>query len=85
VELDFIIPDKPGAVFEITKMLADQNINLLSVSTKVLVYYDTMSMNIVADVSNSGKDVEALRKTTEAQLASLKGKFSLARMGGIDL
>jgi len=85
VELDFIIPDKPGAIFEITKVLADQNINLLSVSTKVLVYYETMSMNIVADVSNYGKDVETLRTTTEAYLAKLKGKFSLARIGSIDL
>ncbi len=84
-ELDFVIPDKPGAIYEITRVLADQNINLLSVSTKVLVYYETMSMNIVADVSSCGKDLESLRTTTEAHLANLKGKFSLARMRGIDL
>ena len=85
VELDLVIPDKPGAIYEITKVLAEQNINLLSVSTKVLVYYETMSMNIVADVSNYDKDLETLRTTTEAHLAKLKGKFSLARIGAIDL
>jgi predicted amino acid-binding ACT domain protein len=84
-ELDFIIPDKPGAIFEITKVLADQNINLLSVSTKVLVYYETMSMKIVADVSNYGKDMETLHTMTEAYLANLKGKFSLERIGAIDI
>ncbi len=85
VELDLTIPDKPGAIYEITKVLADQNINLLSVSTKVLVYYETMSMNIVADVSNYDKDLETLHITTEAHLAKLKGKFSLTRIGAIDL
>jgi predicted amino acid-binding ACT domain protein len=84
-ELDFLIPDKPGAIHEITKALADQNINLLSVSTKVLVYYETMSMSIVADVSNYAKDLEALRTTTEANLAKLNGKFSLARIAAIEL
>ena len=84
-ELDFSIPDKPGAIYEITKVLADQNINLLSVSTKVLVYYETMSMNIVADVSAYEGDLETPRKTTEAHLASLKGKFILARIGAIKL
>lgn len=84
-ELDFLIPDKPGAIYEITKLLADQDINLLSVSTKVLVYYETMSMSIVADVSNYGKDLETLRTTTEAHLAGLKGKYSLARLGAVDL
>jgi len=85
VELDLVIPDKPGAIHEITKVLADQNINLLSVSTKVLVYYETMSMNIVADMSNYESDLETLRITTEAHLAKLKGKFSLARIGAITL
>ncbi len=79
-ELDFIIPDKPGAIHEVTRLLAEQNINLLSVSTKVLVYYETMSMNLVADVSACDKDLETLRTTTEAHLASLNGKFSLARI-----
>jgi predicted amino acid-binding ACT domain protein len=84
-ELDFIIPDKPGAIYEITKVLADQNINLLSVSTKVLVYYETMSMNIVADMSKYPNDLEALRTTTEAHLAKLKGKSSLARIAAVEL
>ena len=73
-ELDFIVPDKPGAIYEITKVLADQDINLLSVRTKVLVYYETMSMSIVADVSQCDKDLEVLRAKTEAHLANLKGK-----------
>jgi len=84
-ELDFTVPDKPGAIYEITKVLADQDINLLSVRTKVLVYYETMSMSIVADVSRCDKDLEVLRAKTEAHLANLKGKFALARIGAIDL
>jgi predicted amino acid-binding ACT domain protein len=84
-ELDFTIPDKPGAIYEVTRVLADQNINLLSVSTKVLVYYETMSMNIVADMSKYANDLEALRTTTEAHLAKMKGKFSLARIKAVEL
>lgn len=86
VQFDFIIPDKPGAIFEITRSMADHEINLLSVKTKVLVYYDTMSLTAVADVSRyQGGDLETLRAKTGAHLAKLKGKFQLTGFKPIEI
>lgn len=86
VQFEFIIPDRPGAIFEITNSLAAHDINLVSVKTKVLVYYDTMSLTAVADVSGyKGGDLETLRAKTEAHVSKLKGKFQLASFKRIEL
>lgn len=86
VQFDFIIPDRPGAIFEIASSMAAHGINLLSVKTKVLVYYDTMSLSVVADISGyQGGDLDALRTKTEAHIAKLKGKFRLAGFKRIEL
>ncbi len=86
VQFDFMIPDKPGAIFEIASSMAAHGINLLSVKTKVLVYYETMSLSIVADVSGyDGGDLEALRTKTEAHVSRLKGKFQLVGFRRIEL
>jgi len=86
VQFDFIIPDRPGAIFEITSSMAAHDINLLSVKTKVLVYYDTMSLAAVADVSGyKGGGLETLRTKTEAHISKLKGKFQLVGFKRIEL
>lgn len=86
VQLDFIIPDRPGAIFEIASSMAAHDINLLSVKTKVLVYYDTMSLSVVADISGyKGGDLDALKTKTEAHVSKLKGKFQLVGFKRIEL
>jgi predicted amino acid-binding ACT domain protein len=86
VQFDFIIPDRPGAVFEITSSMATHEINLLSVKTMVLVYYDTMSLSVIADISGyDGGDVETLKTKTEAHISKLKGKFQLMGFKRIQL
>jgi predicted amino acid-binding ACT domain protein len=86
VQFDFMIPDRPGAIFEIAGSMAAHNINLLSVKTKVLVYYDTMSLSVVADISGyQGGDIDALRTKTEVHIAKLKGKFQLVGFKRIEL
>ena len=84
VAMDFIVPDKPGAIFEITRAMADQGINLLSVSTKVLVYYDRMSLSIVADASGYAGDLGTLKAKTEEYISRLKGKFQLVSFQPIE-
>ncbi|MDD1747265.1 MAG: hypothetical protein LUQ16_05845 [Methanomassiliicoccales archaeon] len=86
VQFDFIIPDKPGAIYEIASSMAAHDINLLSVKTKVLVYYETMSLSAVADISGyQGGDLETLRAKTEAHISKLKGKFQLVGFKRIEL
>jgi hypothetical protein len=66
--------------------MASHEINLLSVKTKVLVYYDTMSLSVVADISGyKGGDLDALKSKTEAHISKLKGKFQLAGLKCIEL
>jgi predicted amino acid-binding ACT domain protein len=86
VQMDFIIPDRPGAIFEIASTMAAHDINLVSVKTKVLVYYDTMSLSVVADISGyRGGDLETLRSKTEAHISKLKGKFQLVGFRRVEL
>lgn len=86
VQMDFVIPDRPGAIFEVARSMADHDINLMSVKTKVLVYYETMSLAVVADVSRyKGGDLEALRSKTEEHLARLKGGFRLVGFRPIEV
>jgi predicted amino acid-binding ACT domain protein len=86
VQFDFIIPDRPGAIFEITSSMAAHEINLLSVKTMVLVYYDTMSLSVIADISGyDGGDIETLKTKTEAHVSKLKGKFQLTGFKPIQL
>jgi predicted amino acid-binding ACT domain protein len=86
VQFDFIIPDRPGAIFEIASSMAAHEINLLSVKTMVLVYYDTMSLSVIADISGyDGGDIETLKTKTEAHVSKLKGKFQLTGFKRIQL
>jgi len=81
---EFLLPDKPGAIFEITNAMAQHDINLISVSTKVLVYYNTMSMTVIADVSKYLGDLAILKERTEGHLAKLKGKFNLLSLRAVE-
>ncbi len=77
VEMSFEIPDKPGAIFRATEAVAAQDVNLLAVSSRVLVYGQKMALDLVADLSHTGD----LDKVVEAILASLGGEFKLRSKG----
>jgi predicted amino acid-binding ACT domain protein len=77
IAMNLEIPDKPGAIFEVTRFLGDHSVNLLSVSTMVLVYYERMSLSLVADV-NGIIDADELKARLTTHLKGLKGDFRLA-------
>lgn len=76
-EMSFEIPDKPGAIFRTTEALAVQQVNLLAVQSRVLVYGQRMVLDVVADLSRAGD----LDKVAGAALASLGGEFALRSKG----
>lgn len=84
IDLEFIIPDRPGAIQKVTEFLARYDINLLMVYTKVLVYYEKMTLEVVADVSGCPVDLEELKRETETFLMGLRGGYGLAQMEPID-
>lgn len=55
VKLRIDIPDRPGAVHEVMRMLGDEGINVLAGYTNVLVYYERMSCDLVIDVRKAGR------------------------------
>jgi predicted amino acid-binding ACT domain protein len=64
------LPDRPGAIFDITKMLGVQGVNVLAGYTNVLVYYEKMTCELVIDVRRAQPGVKddtegSLRKGIE--------------------
>jgi len=77
IEIGFLIPDRPGAIKTVTQRLADLNINLLTVYTKVLVYYEKMTLLMVADISKCPLGFDELRNELESFIESLPRGYLL--------
>jgi len=84
LEIGFVIPDRPGAINEVTQELAGHQINLLSVYTKVLVYYEKMTLVVVADTSKCALDSNGLRESLKNFISSLRGNYELSSFTEID-
>ena len=84
ISFKFIVPDKPGAVGLIIDTLANHNVNIISISSDVMIYNDSMSLDIVADARCS-KDVDAVKADLESAFASAKGRFELIKMENISI
>jgi len=72
-EFEICIPDKPGAIFEVTSALAKVDVNLLALYTHVLVFYEHMTITIVADVTKYNGGTVALMKDLHSHIANLEG------------
>jgi predicted amino acid-binding ACT domain protein len=76
-EFEVCIPDKPGAVFEVTNALAKVDVNLLALYTRVLVYYERMTIRMVADVTKYEGGGMALMNELSVHLPKLEGRYEL--------
>lgn len=80
------LPDRPGAIYEVMKVLGDMSINVLSGWTNVLVYYEKMTSELVVDVKGSGKKAgPELQAALKEKVAALGPQFSLAEFSPIAL
>ncbi|MDQ1371849.1 MAG: hypothetical protein QG582_764 [Candidatus Thermoplasmatota archaeon] len=80
------LPDRPGAIHEVMKVLGDMSINVVSGWTNVLVYYEKMTSELVVDVRGSGKKAgEELRAALKEKVAALGPQFSLVEFAPIPL
>jgi predicted amino acid-binding ACT domain protein len=82
--IKFNIPDKPGAVYEVSEMMAANNINILAGYTQVLIYYKKMLFEIVADVSKCKAGFDDLGKTLDEKAAALGKEYSVVSAEKID-
>ena len=77
VKIDMNIPDCMGSIDSALSLLANEGINLISVFTKVMISYQTMDIEVVADLKDSKISVEELKKKLPEHLAKQNGVFEL--------
>lgn len=77
VKMNFDIPDCPGSIGQIVGFIADRGVNLISVFSKVKICYQTMSLEMVADLNPGGIRSDDLRKAIENGLDGMNGIFEL--------
>ncbi len=71
------IPDCPGSITDSLGVLADWNVNLISVFSKVKICYETMSLELVMDICKSNKSASEIRELLPKELEKLNGVFTL--------
>ena len=71
------VPDCMGSIDTALKMLAEAGINLISVFTKVMISYQTMDIEVVADRKASKMTVEEIGKKLPEYFSKLNGVYEL--------
>lgn len=77
VKINMNVPDCMGSIDSALSMLAEEGINLISVFTKVMISYQTMDIEVVADLKNSRISIEELKSKLPDHLSKQNGVFEL--------
>ncbi len=85
VRASLVIPDKPGAIARVAEVMQRNGVNMVSLQSEVLVFYESMTLDIIADVSAAGIGPEKLRSALEDALTMEKGKYFVDQLESIDL
>lgn len=72
MSMSLTIPDKPGSINKAADALARSGVNMIMLHTKVLNYYESMSLEIVADISNCSVSMDELKARLEVALSTFK-------------
>lgn len=77
VRMIFSIPDCPGSIQQVVDHLAEKNVNLISVFSKVKICYQTMTLDITADLGACRHSADEMQKELPKALAKMNGVFEL--------
>ncbi len=77
VKINMNVPDCMGSIDSALSMLAEVGINLISVFTKVMISYQTMDIEVVADLKNSKISIDELKAKLPEHLSKQNGVFEL--------
>ncbi|MBO7352162.1 MAG: ACT domain protein [Candidatus Methanomethylophilaceae archaeon] len=77
VKVGLEIPDCPGSITDALGVLANWNVNLISVFSKVKICYETLSLELVMDVGMSNKSIPEIKELLPKELEKLNGIFTL--------
>lgn len=75
VKLGMEIPDCPGGITQALSVIADWNVNLISVFSKVKICYETMYLELVMDIGKSDKSFQEIRDSLPVAMDGLNGIF----------
>ena len=71
------IPDCPGSIAECMSWIAEQDINLISVFSKVKICYQTMIVDIVADFADCDMGKDEFESSLRNAFDKMNGIFTL--------
>jgi predicted amino acid-binding ACT domain protein len=72
------LPDRPGSVHEVMKILGNESINVVAGYTNVLVYYERMTCELIIDLRGSAlKGKDDLKKVLGDAISGLGPQFAL--------
>ncbi|MBO4502882.1 MAG: ACT domain protein [Candidatus Methanomethylophilus sp.] len=77
VKINLNVPDCMGSIDSALSMLAEVGINLISVFTKVMISYQTMDIEVVADLKDSKISIDELKTKLPEHLSKQNGIFEL--------
>ena len=77
VKVGLEIPDCPGSITEALSVIAEWNVNLISIFSKVKICYETMSLELVMDICKSTKTASEIKELLPKSLDNLNGVFTL--------
>jgi ACT domain-containing protein len=83
IKVNISIPDCPGSINAALEPLAEENINLISIFSKIVIAYQVMSLEVVADMKNSGMTIGELREMLKDRLSKQNGVFELIDLSSL--
>ncbi|MDR1404283.1 MAG: ACT domain protein [Candidatus Methanoplasma sp.] len=83
IKVNISIPDCPGAINTALEPLAGEKINIISVFSKIVISYQTMTLEVVADMKNSSLTADELRASLDGYLEKQNGIFRIIDISGL--
>ena len=77
VKMGIEIPDCPGGITQALRVLAEWDINLISVFSKVKICYETMYLEVFMDIGNAKKDATEIQRDLPQMMEGFNGVFTL--------
>ena len=77
VKVGMEIPDCPGSITQALSVIADWNVNLISVFSKVKICYETMYLELVMDIGKSDLTFDEIRDRLPSSIEGLNGVYTL--------
>ncbi|MDR0777939.1 MAG: ACT domain protein [Methanomassiliicoccaceae archaeon] len=77
VSMTFNIPDCPGSIQQVVDHLSEEKVNLMSVFSKVKICYQTMTLDITADLGACKHSVDSMKEELPKALEKMNGIFEL--------